>query len=271
MTPASRLAAVALLCACSGCGALIDVAWLTSPREHTDWEVHREPTGQVEQGLEVRPEVTDQGELRVDCALVVRDVEREWSVGKTYDEIGWEGAHFLPILLEGLTFGLMAYSVGTDCTDPAMNRSCRPILYATPFYADILWSIYRFTSIYLYQPKLIGKSYTNATVKPASRPRAKQAVACPTDTKIELSSGSEAPPCLLSPSGNGALSPTDLACVIGRLAEQKIVPTTVVTAGKTSRADVEPADRCRFLRAHKELLSDQQAKLPWAAVCFTGR
>jgi hypothetical protein len=219
----------------------------------------------------VRPEVTDAGELRVDCALVVRDLEREWAVGKTYDEIGWEGAHALPIILETLTFGGMAYSIGTACTDPAMNRSCDPILWATPFYADILWSIYRLTSIGLYEPKLVGKSYRDATIKPATKPRAKQAVACPTDTKIEIGGGPETPPCVLSPSPTGGLSHVDLACLVVPLTELGRVGSTVVAAGKTSHVEVEHADRCRFLRAHRELLSDRQAALPSAAPCFAVR
>jgi hypothetical protein len=171
------------------------------------------------------------------------------------------------LILEGMIVGSFTYVRLTECTDPAKNVSCQPLEWAIPFYADLLWSIYRFTAIALYEPKLIAKSYSNATVKPAAKPRSTQAVACPAGARIELGDP-EAQPCSLAPTATGALSPSDLACAMAPLAAQASVPTTVVVAGKTTRGQVDAADRCRFLRAHRQLLSPEQAALLATTSCL---
>src|SRR5262249_6475221 len=93
-----RLALIGV--ALSGCGVLLDGAYLISGKQYHESVEQRRPTGEAETRPEVRF-VFDGPRVGVACEAVTRGIDRVWSVDKTWErQGGLYRAHWLPVLLE---------------------------------------------------------------------------------------------------------------------------------------------------------------------------
>ena len=166
----------------SGCGLLIDGAYLLTDR-HTHQQVEqRRPTDQSETKPERR--LAFEGpELRVACEDVTRGVDRVWTVDKDFEyQGGLYQAHWIPVLLEGIIGGALAIGIGVRCQDPTSQISCN-LLYGTiPFGIDVSYSLVRLLTIN--PPKLVDKRLTAPHTEARSEPSSRVAVACDSETTV---------------------------------------------------------------------------------------
>ena len=166
----------------SGCGLILDGAYLLSDGHTHEKVEQRKPTGESETSPERR--IAYGGtRLRVECEMVTRGVDRVWTVDKDFEyQGGFYQAHWLPVLLEGAIGAGLAIGIGSQCQDPAQNLSCN-LLYGTiPFGVDVAYSVARLLMID--RPKLVGKFTATPHTEPHPDPSNRAAVACDSETTV---------------------------------------------------------------------------------------
>jgi hypothetical protein len=176
---------VLLLATCSGCGLIIDGAYLLSDKHTTKDVEQRRPTGQEETKPELR--LAFEGEhLRVACEDVTRGVDRVWNVHKDYEyQGGFYQAHWLPVLLEGVIGGALAIGLTISCHDPTSTVKCDLVYGTIPFGVDVAYSLVRLLMID--PPKLVDKRPSTPHTEPHPEASTSNTVACDPDTLIVAS------------------------------------------------------------------------------------
>lgn len=155
------LAAAAL--GTTGCGGILDVAYLISDKRTTETVQERTPTGQVHGGVEYEGAAGAGGVVQITCEERERRVERSSSVEKVYRyRGGFSSSPYIgTAVLSGLTAAAVAGVIAVIClNDDTSTRdekvSCLPnMLFATPFAIDSVYSSIRAATAKT--PKLVEK------------------------------------------------------------------------------------------------------------------
>lgn len=174
------LFAVLLATSLSGCGLLIDGAYLLSSKRYTKDEkvTRRTELAQVVFEHEVR---AAQGQVWLACEDVERGVDRVWTVQKEYEhQGGFHQAHWLPVILDTVIAGGLSIAFGLKCANE--RELCTALWATTPLWADDLYSVVRLLTID--PPKLVNKTRGEPTSEPSQTPNWRRTVACEPDATI---------------------------------------------------------------------------------------
>jgi len=191
----------------SGCGVIFDVAYLVGSKRYDESKEERKPTGQVNTAIEYDSAVAPDGQIRVTCEERERRIERTFSVSKVYEYRGGytRDKYIASAVLSAVAGGAYAGIIAIACNLPAepgekdvKRWSCVNALYATPFAADIGWSIIR--AVTAKPPKLVDKHKNEGSIEYSSVPSRRTAVSCDSIDRVVL--------------GN-AFGPTDLEALNG--------------------------------------------------------
>ncbi len=215
--------AMACAFALSGCGLIIDGAYLLSGGKDTRTAEQRRPTGQVEKAFEhelaVTPATPYAGPgVQLRCQNVEHGIDRVWSVQKTYEnQGGWHLVHWAPIILEGLIGGALAIGVSVTCS---RGESDCNLLYGTiPFGVDVLYSAIRLATID--PPKLVDKQRTNVHTETRKDAITQTTVACEPDARIAVGRSAVDPVALqVRVDASGMVTPLDVQRLVQALATQ---------------------------------------------------
>lgn len=170
---AFALAATTL--ATSGCGVLLDGAYLVSSKRYDESVPERKPTGQVHTAVEYEAVLGTEGLVHLTCEERERRVERASSVNKTFEYRGSYQAppYIAAAVLSGLVGGAITGVIAAICTqkpeNPTVDQlSCLNMIYATPFAADVGWSVIRAATAK--PPKLVKKETSEAVLAFSEKP-----------------------------------------------------------------------------------------------------
>lgn len=242
MTRWIALCAVALTS--TGCGLLIDGAYLLSDGHSHESVVQRRATGQSETAPERRL-VFEGPNLRVACEEVTRGVDRVWTVEKDFEyQGGWYQAHWLPVILEGAIGAALAIGLGVRCQDPTAELDCH-LLYATiPFGVDVSYSLVRLLMID--PPKLVDKRATTPHTEHHSDPSNRAEIACEADTTV-VASDRSAPsgPLHILVDAGGWVAPVDQQRLYAYVLAHLQARVSAFSGAQQRSADL---GRCDFLR-----------------------
>lgn len=174
----------------TGCGLLIDGAYLFSNKRYTETVMDSRPTGQVNTTIEYDAAPGPDGQARLTCASRERRIERIASVEKTFERRGSfdAGTYLGAATVSGLVTVITGVVIGAVCLqDPTPGKprpSCLNMLYVTPFAADIVYSIIRSRTVK--PPKLVEKQTTEPTLDFAGTPSRSEPVACDNVEQVML-------------------------------------------------------------------------------------
>jgi hypothetical protein len=210
--------------ALSGCGLIIDGAYLLSSGKDTKSAEQRRPTGQVEKAFEHEVTLTPPtrygapGGVQLRCQNVEHGIDRVWNVQKTYEnQGGWHLVHWAPIIIEGIIGGALAIGISVTCS---RGESDCNLLYGTiPFGVDVLYSAIRLATID--PPKLVDKQRTDVRTETRKDAVTQTTVACEPDARIAVGRSAVDPVALqvrVDPSG--MVTPFDVQRVVQALATQ---------------------------------------------------
>lgn len=179
-----------LLCgALSGCGLVIDGAYLLSGDRYTVSEKQTRRTEYAETKFEhqVRAE---SGQLWLACEDIERGVDRVWTVKKEYERRGgFYQAHWLPVILGSVAGGISTAVVGVKCAEGELD--CNLLWATVPVWSDVLYSAVRLAMIQ--PPKLVGKERGEPSSEPSETPNWRRTVACEPDAAIVIGRGGADP------------------------------------------------------------------------------
>jgi hypothetical protein len=220
-----RVLALALAVTTSGCGLIIDGAYLLSGKTEIKHEEQHRPTGQVERALEhdlvlSAATATSRPDVQLRCQSVEHGIDHVWSVQKTYEnQGGWYQVHWLPVALEGLIGGALAIGVTVTCTRADTPTDCS-LLYGTiPFGVDVLYSAIRLATID--PPKLVDKQRTNVHTEPRTDAVSRSTVACEPDARLMVGRSAEDPLAVqVRVDALGLVQPADVQRLVTALASQ---------------------------------------------------
>jgi hypothetical protein len=188
-----KLVCVAGLLGSTGCGTLFDITYLIGSKRYEEIKEERRPTGQVNTAIEYDSAVTPDGQIRVSCEERERSIERTFSVNKTYEYRGgftkntYIGAAVLSAVAGGAYAGLIAIACNVSPQPGAKDVkqwSCVNALYATPFAADVGWSIMR--AVTAKKPKLVDKQKTEGAISYSPIPSRTNVVSCDSIDRVVL-------------------------------------------------------------------------------------
>jgi hypothetical protein len=176
-----------LLLPLTGCGLIIDGAYLLSDKHTTKTEEQRRPSGEQQTQSELRLGFEAE-HLKVSCEEVTHSVDRVWNVEKVYEyQGGFYQAHWLPVILEGAIGVGLAVGLGVKCNDPSSDISCNTLYATIPLGADALYSLIRLLTID--PPKLVDKHTNLMHVESEGTVLQRVGVACPPDTTVAVLNG----------------------------------------------------------------------------------
>ncbi len=174
----------ALLCslfaALSGCGLIIDGAYLLAGDRYSvsEQQSRRTEFTQTQFEHQVRAE---QGQLWLACEDIERGVDRVWEVKKDYQHRGgFYQAHWLPVIVGSVAGGISTAVAGVKCAQGELD--CNLLWALAPVGADVIYSIIRLATIQ--PPKLVGKSRGEPWSEPSQTPNWRRTVACEPDAAI---------------------------------------------------------------------------------------
>jgi len=179
------------LCFTSGCGLIIDGAYLLSSKRYTreDKQSKRTELAQVSFEHDVRVE---QGQVWLACEDIERGVDRVWTVKKTYEfQGGIHQAHWLPLILDTVIAGALTIGFGTSCGQTGSPDSCNALWGAVPLWTDAVYSAIRLLTID--PPKLVGKERGEPQTEPSPTANWRRTVACEPDAMIIVGSSAADP------------------------------------------------------------------------------
>lgn len=237
----NRLVLVLAAMSFSGCGFLIDGAYLLSGKQHTKTTEQRRPTGESETRPEVRF-VFEGPRVRVACENVTRGIDRVWTVDKTYEyQGGYHRAHLLPVILDGVIGGILGVAIAVKCNEPGSNLSCN-LLYGTiPFGVDFTYSFIR---LFTTEPaKLVNKQYGTPRAEPHDEPIGRAFAACPAEARVQVSSTRDTFELEVPP--NGELTLEQQQRIVTAVAQS---PNARVIAAAPAGQRGETLQRCEFLK-----------------------
>lgn len=170
----------ALAASLSGCGLLIDGAYLISNKHYTKDEKQSRPLDLQQTAFE--HEVRAQpGQAWLACEDVDRTVERTWTVRKEYEHRGgFYQAHWLPVLLDTVVGGALTVGLAVTCTRD--GTPCDPLFGTIPLWTDAVYSVIRLLTID--PPKLVKKERLQASPEPSETALARRTVSCEPDARI---------------------------------------------------------------------------------------
>ena len=176
----SRALLLLLVSSLSGCGLLIDGAYLLSSKRYTKDEKisRRTELAQVVFEHEVR---ATQGQLWLACEDVERGVDRVWTVHKEYEhQGGFHQAHWLPVILDTVIAGGLSIAFGVKCAET--GETCGALWGTVPLWVDDAYSVVRLLTID--PPKLVGKTRGEPSSEPSPTPTWRRTVACEPDATL---------------------------------------------------------------------------------------
>lgn len=159
----------------SGCGLLLDSAYLISNKHYDETVQERKPTGRTRTAVEYDAAVSVDGSVHLACAERERRIERASSVQKTFERRGGfdSPVYIGTAVLSGVAAGVVSGVIAAICLqkpeDPkAEQPSCLNMLYAAPFAFDVGWSAIRAATA---KPaKLVEKRSTEAVLALSEKP-----------------------------------------------------------------------------------------------------
>lgn len=173
----------------SGCGLVLDGAYLLSGKRYSKEEKvsRRTELAQVAFEHEVR---ASQGQLWLACEDVERGVDRVWTVRKEYEyQGGFHQVHWLPVILDTLIAGGLSIAFGTNCAQK--GELCTALWGTVPLWADDVYSVIRLLTID--PPKLVGKTRGEPTSEPSPTPNSRRTVSCEPDATLVIGSSAVDP------------------------------------------------------------------------------
>lgn len=186
---------VASLLGTTGCGAMFDLAYVVGRKRYDQSKEERKPTGQVNTAIEYESALTPDGQIRVSCEERERRIERTFYVSKVYEYRGGytRSTYLTAAALSAAAGGLVAGIVAIGCNLPPQpgetdvkRWSCINALYATPFAADLGWSLIRAATAK--PPKLVDKHKNEGPLAFGEVPTRSAAVSCDSIERVALGS-----------------------------------------------------------------------------------
>lgn len=176
------LALILLVAFSSGCGLLIDGAYVISGKRYSreDKQSKRTELTQVSFEHDVRVE---QGQVWLACEDIERGVDRVWTVKKTYEfQGGLHQAHLLPLILDTVIGAALTIGFGNACGETGAPGSCNALWGTVPLWTDAVYSAIRLLTID--PPKLVNKERGEAQSEPSPTANWRRTVACEPDAMI---------------------------------------------------------------------------------------
>ena len=259
-----RVLAAALALALSGCGLLVDGAYLLGDGRYSDSAEERAPTGETAVRMETDLAREADGALVLGCTRRTREVERSWQVTRTFQHQGSFDADTYAgtAMLDGLLGTLIAGTLLTVCQQDDSNLSCWNAVWAAPFALDLGYSLVRRATA---EPAvLVDKSRSADRLRYAEPPLAEEPATCDWVTSLWIG-GATGPSdeALLSGEGTGtrALADGAIELSLGPDGLVTLSPEAATSWAGQSWATVwaldaegvpHPvrADRCALLRDH---------------------
>lgn len=187
------LACLGILLGVSGCGVIFDLAYVVGSKRYDESKEERKPTGQVNTAIEYDSTTAPDGQIRVTCEERERRIERTFAVSKVYEYRGGytRSMYVTSAVLSAVAGGAYAGIIAIACNLPpqpgdknAKQWSCVNALYATPFAADIGWSIIR--AVTAKTPKLVDKHKSEGAIAYSQVPTRTTAVSCESIDRVVL-------------------------------------------------------------------------------------
>lgn len=188
----TRVAALlALAMGLSGCGLLLDGAFLVSSGKYSKDDVETKRTGLAQVQLEHEVRVA-QGQVWLACEDVQRTMERQWNVHRDYQYVnGWPSVHWLPLIVETIVGGALGIGFGLECGKTHEAASCNALWAVPPLALDAIYSAVRLATI---EPaKLINKTRTDLAAAPSRTADDRKTVACEPDAALVVGRSPEDP------------------------------------------------------------------------------
>ena len=256
----------------SGCAAILDSAYRLGDGKYRESAEESAPTAQIVDRLEYETRLQPDQSLRLECVARTRQVERSWSVTKTFEYRGGfrKNVYWGSAVADGVIGALLAGPLLGVCTKEDSDTSCYHMLWASPFAIDLLYSLIRTRMVR--DPVLVGKRRSADQVRFAQVPVEEEVATCPS-TQLWLGGASgPSEEDLLNGRGGGEareLGPDAVRVVVD--AEGLVTLSAEVVAhwvGRSyatlwvsdDRVGLQPVlvDRCGALRPHASTLTFDQ-------------
>lgn len=235
---------VVLALGLSGCGLLIDGAYLVSNKRFSKEERQSKPTELSE--VRVEHEVRAQpGQAWLACEEIERNVERVWKVRKDYEHRGgFYQAHWFPLILECLVASALTIGFGVNCAETGAPGSCNGLWATVPLWSDALYSAIRLLTID--PPKLVGKERLAAEAEPSPNANWRRTVSCEPDAQLIVGRFAADPQAVsFRVDAWGAMNQAELPQLMQALQRKDVV---VMWAAGGKAPVTAPVGRCELLR-----------------------
>jgi len=180
--------AIAVLVAGSGCGLVVDGAYLLGNGRSTSSSEQSSPIPQTIDRVEYEAVPRADGTTQLACVARTRQLQRTWWVTKTYrlqgsfDKNAYTGTTMLDVIFGAVTAGTLLAVCAKDDSD----TSCWHMMWASPFALDIGYSLIRRARAK--PPVLIDKSSTEGSVGLAAAPLSERTTDCESLASLWLGS-----------------------------------------------------------------------------------
>ncbi len=262
------IAAMAAL-ALAGCGAMVDLGYRLGDGRYTESAEESAPTAETVTRTEYQAALQPDQSLHLECATRTRQVERRWSVTKTFEYRGGysRGTYLGTAILDGVLGAVIAGSLLGICTHEDSDTSCLHMLWASPFAIDLLYSVIRNRTVR--DPVLVDKNRSGDQMRYADTPLEEQATACAAVTLWLGRANGPSAEDLLNGRGNGetrALDDDALSLPLEADGAIELTPEAAAYWAARSYADLwvrdaegglhpVQVDRCPVLRPHAARLT----------------